>query len=157
MIRLTIETQGYREQLGRFATWGPVMTRNRRREAHLVRARAVSLLKKFAPRDTGIFSASLSGRVVDRGRILQIRFTSSDPKANLVINPTRPHVIEASRGLALRFTAGGGILLRKRVLHPGTKGSDFVQRVARIGGADFIRAMNKVGVQTMIAMAGRGA
>lgn len=156
MIRFIIETQGFREQLGRFATWDSVMTRNRLQEARQVKSRAVAMLKRFAPKDTGVFRDSISGRVLDRGRILQIRFSSSDPKAKLVIEPTRPHVIEASRGLALRFTAGGATLLRKRVLHPGTKGSDFVQRVARVGGADFVRSMNRVGVRTIAAMAGRG-
>lgn len=156
MMRLTIKTQGFREQLGRFATWDPVITRNRRREAQLVKARTVAMLRKFAPKRTGEFSRSISGRVLDQGRVLQIRFSSSDPKAPFVIYPTRPHVIEASRGLALRFTAGGASLLRKKVLHPGTKGSDFERRVAQIGGAEFVRSMNKVGVQTMIAVAGRG-
>ena len=157
MLRLILTTQGFREQLGRFATWDATMTRNRRQEARLVRSKAVAMLKRFAPKETGEFRDSISGRVLDQGHILQIKFSSSDPKAPFVINPTRPHVIEASRAKVLRFTSGGNIFLRKRVLHPGTKGSDFQQRVMQIGGAEFVRSMNRVGVQTMLAMSGRGA
>lgn len=51
--------------------------------------------------------------------------------APYVIYPTRPHIIRARRARALRFSAGGAVLYRRQVFHPGTKGNPVAMRTLR--------------------------
>jgi hypothetical protein len=44
---------------------------------------------------------------------------------------TDPHSIDAQPGGKLRFTAGGQVLFRAHVDHPGTKRNQFVERAMR--------------------------
>jgi hypothetical protein len=39
---------------------------------------------------------------------------------------TAPHVIRARRRKALRFTVGGRVVIRTKVMHPGTRGTRFL-------------------------------
>ena len=47
------------------------------------------------------------------------------PYAKVLDQGSRPHVIRARRGKALRFVASGQTLLRRVVSHPGTRGFFF--------------------------------
>lgn len=40
---------------------------------------------------------------------------------------TQPHVIRARRRKALRFTVGGQVVFRRQVMHPGTRGTYFLE------------------------------
>lgn len=154
MITIDVRIPGLRDLQGRFARFDQNLAQFRRDELRVFAPKVVSLLRKFAPVETGEFRDSLSGKVIQRGRRgTEVQFFSSDPKAPFVINPTRPHTIEASRGRALRFVSGS---FRKSVMHPGTRGSDFAFRAFNAGGPEFIRTMNKAGIRAMFGIAGRG-
>lgn len=50
---------------------------------------------------------------------------------------SRPHVIQARRRKALRIpVAGGGVIFRRRVFHPGTVGTYFMTRSLPLAAAD---------------------
>ena len=150
MIILLAEMPGLRDLQGRFAVWDETLARYRRDEARRYMPKVLATLRRYAPVRTGVFRDSLTGRIVGRTRFTEMRFSSSDPKARFVMEPTRPHIIEA-RKTALRFADG---IFRKRVMHPGTKGSRFVRRAYSTMAPEFIRVMNRVGEQAMVTMAG---
>lgn len=69
------------------------------------------------------FGAEGSITAGNSGKLRYVKFLASGTKA---------HFIEARRARALRFVAGGQLLFRKSVQHPGTKPSLFVDRGARV-------------------------
>jgi len=154
MLTISVEVPGLRDLLGRFAKWESELARFRRQEAAQSAVKMTTVLQRYAPKRTGRFSRSLYSRVLEPGpKITQIRFYSNDPKAQFVIYPTRAHLIRA-RGKALRFNVSGRTLFRAQVMHPGTKGSDFVSRAVHSVRPEFIKAMNRVGVRAVVALAG---
>src|SRR3972149_558702 len=154
MLTISVEVPGLRDLLGRFAKWEPELARFRRQEAAQSAVRMTTILQRYAPKRTGKFSRSLYSRVLDPGpKMTHIRFYSNDPKAQFVMYPTRPHPIRA-RGKSLRFNVSGNMLYRKEVMHPGTKGSDFVGRAVHSVQPEFVRAMNRVGVRAVVSLAG---
>lgn len=48
---------------------------------------------------------------------------------------TRPHEIAARRRKTLRFVYNGQVVFAKRVYHPGTQGSHFLERSLPLGAA----------------------
>jgi len=90
---------------------------------------------------TGKFSASWryrTKRVGDGEYTLEL--TNVDPKAPLVLYPTRPHYIFPKNGKALRFVMGGEFVFRKHVLHPGTPGQNVFQLVAEDDALESVSA-----------------
>ncbi|MDI9829683.1 hypothetical protein [Streptomyces sp. KAU_LT] len=55
------------------------------------------------------------------------------PKARLVIEGTRPHLIRPRRARALRFEVGGDVVFTQLVRHPGTRPNNFLARALRQG------------------------
>ncbi|WP_327594709.1 hypothetical protein [Streptomyces chartreusis] len=55
------------------------------------------------------------------------------PKARLVLDGTRPHLIRPRRARALRFEVGGDVVFAKLVRHPGTRPNNFLARALRLG------------------------
>jgi hypothetical protein len=55
------------------------------------------------------------------------------PKARLVLDGTRPHLIRPRRAKALRFEVGGDVVFTKLVRHPGTQPNNFLARALRLG------------------------
>ncbi len=156
MISVSVEIKGLRDLRGRFARVESQLQIYRREELSIVLSRLVSMLRIHAPKRTGRFAKSLSGKLtpLSSGE-LGIRVFSSDPKASLIVKPTAPHTIVAVRGKALRFMKGDEVVFRQRVRHPGTKGSDFIQDVFYNSEVDFIRHMNRAGVRAIVYLAGR--
>lgn len=69
---------------------------------------------------TGKTSASF--RVVPEPEALSASLVSTSKVARFLLNGTPPHTITARRKDALRFVpAGGGVVFRRSVKHPGTK------------------------------------
>ena len=60
--------------------------------------------------------AKFGGGISGSGRVVPI---------HLVNDPTKPHAIVSRR--VLRFRGGGGLVFSKRVRHPGTAGTRFIQ------------------------------
>jgi hypothetical protein len=99
-------------------------------------------LKRSAPvgetaelkRQTGVEITSVSSnRITSEAR-------SDAPYAEFVIQGTRPHVIRAKRGSALRFhwPKAGGVVFFAKVNHPGNAPNPFFKQV--IGRwADYLR------------------
>ena len=48
------------------------------------------------------------------------------PATSFVLHGTPPHVIAAKRGKFLKFEAGGQLIFRHSVNHPGFKGNNFL-------------------------------
>ena len=57
------------------------------------------------------------------GRVYQD--SSIAPYGKMLNDGTKPHVIEAVKGKALRFEIGGKVFYRRKVNHPGTTAADF--------------------------------
>lgn len=55
------------------------------------------------------------------------------PHAHFVEYGTKPHPIEVRRRRALRFVQHGEIRFRRRVQHPGTKATHFMDEAATVG------------------------
>jgi hypothetical protein len=75
------------------------------------------------PVDTGRLRASIATNVrrLPNGREGRV-FVQQVPYAVPVEEGSKPHVIEARSGRALRFRVGGKVIFRRRVQHPGSKG-----------------------------------
>lgn len=83
---------------------------------------------------TGETRRSFQSRTVSR---FKTRFVAR-PNARRLNDGTPPHTIEARTAKVLRFVSNGGIVFRRRVNHPGTKPTHFLD-VARDQSADFLR------------------
>ncbi|MGV2914540.1 hypothetical protein [Streptomyces alfalfae] len=104
---------------------GPVERRLREKTR-----RVADLAAAGAPGSMGSY---VDWRVEDGPRGLQGVVTCDHPAVFYVLDGTRPHLIRARRGKALRFTAGGQVLFRRVVRHPGTDANDFMGRALRLG------------------------
>jgi hypothetical protein len=88
---------------------------------------AVEKAKQYAPVDTGELKASIGYELTPNGEEALIYATA--PHAIYVTDGTKPHVIEARNGQALKFIgAAGAPVYRRRVNHPGTKPNRFLER-----------------------------
>lgn len=160
MTIIDVQIPGLRDLLGRFARWDTNLAKQRRQQLMTFVPKGVIALQKFAPRRTEVFANSIRGMVSGRKNLSEVRFFSNDPKAEYVINPTRPHLIprEIVRRHAIKLPAVmGRSQLRLQVMHPGTRGSDFAFRAFVSLMPEFQVAMNRAGVRAMSALAGRGA
>ena len=83
-----------------------------------------------------------TGRLARHGRIVMAQ-GAGRTGGRLVIDPphmnplweeedTRPHAIVAKPGKVLRFVGRQGVTFRKRVWHPGTRGSHALARAGRL-------------------------
>jgi len=138
------EGQGTSGGCGRIVDFSDLkaeVVRASRQRADLATRRMTNDLKNGAPKVTGdlarktgveVTSAS-SNRITAEAR-------SDTPYAEFVIQGTRPHVIRAKRGSALRFNwpKAGGIVYFAKVNHPGNAPNPFFKQV--IGRwADYLR------------------
>lgn len=82
-----------------------------------------------APRRTGHLAEEIYAQHASAvsGDAVVGSITAEADYAEAVSKGTMPHVIEARRGGSLRFSAGGSVVFRKRVNHPGTKPNPFMQ------------------------------
>ncbi len=76
-------------------------------------------------RKTGVEVASTSGNRITAVAVIDVTY------GEFVIQPTRPHVIRAKRGRALRFNwpKAGGVVFFAKVNHPGTRPNPFFSQV----------------------------
>lgn len=88
-------------------------------------------------------SNSTSYRVVRTrgGKVVKIRNTA--PYARAVENGSRPHVIRAKNGGALRFVMNGRVMFRRSVNHPGTKPTKFLRTATEFAFERFGRGMDQ--------------
>ncbi|MGL5911834.1 MAG: hypothetical protein ACRCZP_17660 [Phycicoccus sp.] len=90
-----------------------------------------------APVDTGLLASTLRGpeRGQSRGMPhvdVTIGRRGVTPYLGFVIGGTRPHLINARAGKALRFTGRGGqVIYRRSVRHPGTAANPFLRDALR--------------------------
>lgn len=95
-------------------------------------------LKQRAPvgkgERAGRFATSIRYyRRTSAGTSVTVRYTANTPYARWVIEPTKPHRIEAKAARYLHWVDGNGTHhFRKWVMHPGTKGNDFAERTAKL-------------------------
>lgn len=68
---------------------------------------------------------------------------ASTPYAKFVEEGTRPHPIEARRKAALRFVQAGTLRFAKRVQHPGTKATHFMQKAQEAAGRELVRMLEE--------------
>lgn len=67
--------------------------------------------------------------------------TKAGENAVRLATGTRPHRIEARRGRALRFQAGGETLFRRAVNHPGTRPDPYLDAAADAAGEELFAAV----------------
>ena len=101
-----------------------------RRALKAIGRRGVTLLRNFAPHDTGKLARSIHYSVTGADN-LRVHLFDRVPYGKFVISGTRPHLIEARNAKALRFTVGGRVVFAKSVQHPGTKPNPYPKRAAR--------------------------
>jgi hypothetical protein len=92
--------------------------------------RVEEIARQEAPGSMGDY---MSSRVEEGPRGLRGVVTNNHPAVFYVLEGTPAHEIRARRARALRFEAGGQILFRKRVWHPGTRANNFLARALRLG------------------------
>lgn len=74
----------------------------------------------FKPR-TGTLQRATKGKVVRTKRGGIVRLQNAKRYAAPIDKGSRPHVIRARRGRALRFVSGGKLIFRRSVRHPGNR------------------------------------
>ena len=91
--------------------------------AAAVARKHVEQKSRFVRRKAGKASlkSSMKHRITRPGGASKLTLSWPNPYAKFVEFGTRPHIISARPGRMLRFTVGGRVLFRKRVMHPGTK------------------------------------
>ncbi len=91
-------------------------------------------LKQDAPKVTGDLARKTGVEVVSASsNRITAEARSDTPYAEFVIQGTRPHVIRAKRGSALRFNwpKAGGIVYFASVQHPGNAPNPFFDKVVK--------------------------
>lgn len=88
----------------------------------------------FKPR-TGNLQRKTEARVIrSRGKLI-VRGQNRAKYAGPIEHGSRPHVIRARRGKALKFVGrGGGIVFRRAVNHPGNRAYRFLYRATASAG-----------------------
>jgi hypothetical protein len=128
---------GYREAAGKFAGYASGLADSQREMARYVGRTGVSILRREAPKRSGIFAQGINYRTHQTGPAqFEARFYSSGPHAFLdaiIRYGSVAHVIAARNKPVLKFywakgPNGAGIYYYKRVNHPGTKPNDYVGR-----------------------------
>jgi hypothetical protein len=93
---------------------------------------ATEVAQRETPKKSGAMRAAWRARVRQTSTGAELEVTNAARHARFVIDPTRPHTIRARSGGYLVFqTAGGQLVFRRQVQHPGTKGNDIPDRVRR--------------------------
>jgi len=94
-------------------------------------------------RRTGATQAATSGKVIRTRSGGVVRLRNPKPHARTLEGGSKPHVIRARRGKALRFVSGGRLVFRRAVNHPGTKPYRFLSRARDTAGSSFHRGMSR--------------
>jgi hypothetical protein len=104
---------------------GPIMEDIDRRAT-----RVQSVMRAYVPVRTGyLLSTIRKQRSYVRGSVTVVVGSTRIDYTAYVNNGTRPHMISARNKKYLRFvTSGGQIVFAKRVHHPGTKPTYFIDR-----------------------------
>ena len=159
MTIIDVTIPGLRDFLGRFVKWDEGLAKRKRAELRRYLPKAVRRLRTTAPKRTGDFAKSIGGTVSGGKNLTEVRFFSSDTRAKFIIEETKKHLIpkEIVRKHSIKLPrVVGRSQFRLQVMHPGTKGSDFVSQSFRSLSPEFEVAMNRVGVKAVIVLAGRG-
>jgi hypothetical protein len=105
-------------------------------EAHIKRASdsavryAMEDLIKLTPKDSGKTAKGWFLNTKQIGDQVTYTISHTDPLMIGRLNSgTKPHIIVPVNGKALRFKIGGVTIFSKRVKHPGTRGTGFVDSV----------------------------
>jgi len=77
---------------------------------------------------TGGTARATQARAIRNRRGRRIIVSNSARHAASLDRGSRPHIIRAKRGKALRFVANGQVVFRRSVRHPGTKPTNFLRR-----------------------------
>lgn len=90
--------------------------------------RLLRLTQQQAPKRTFRFVNAHQLRV----QALNIRILAPEPLATYIRKGTRRHPITATApGSTLRFSVQGQVFYRRRVMHPGTRPNDYIERAYR--------------------------
>ncbi|WP_411092327.1 hypothetical protein [Streptomyces sp. 049-1] len=92
------------------------------RVARIAEAEAPGSMGDYIETDIRYGARGLEGAVI-----------CTHPKARLVLDGTRPHLIRPRRRQYLRFEVGGDVVFTKLVRHPGTQPNNFLARALRLG------------------------
>lgn len=105
-------------------------------------AQGVAIKKAGFQKRTGKTHKKTKPRVIRRGgKTLIIGVKNTAKHAAVLEKGSKAHVIRARRRKALRFMAGGKLVFRKAVNHPGTKPYRFLSRGRDAGSAAFAKQM----------------
>ncbi|MYR64411.1 hypothetical protein GTY54_52110 [Streptomyces sp. SID625] len=105
---------------------GGIVERNLARRT----ARVADIARSLAP---GTMPAYIDWHIEEGPRGLQGVVTCDHPATLYVLEGTRPHLIRARRGKALRFEVDGQVVFATVVRHPGTRPNNFLGRALRLG------------------------
>lgn len=94
--------------------------------------RGEAVAKVTAPHRSYALRDSIDGKLVSSSGMSADGEVRIDvPYAAVVVEGSRPHIIEPRRKKALRFKSGGETVFAKRVHHPGTKPNPFMETAIR--------------------------
>ncbi|MCX4609372.1 hypothetical protein [Streptomyces mirabilis] len=101
-------------------------------ERNLARRTAgvADIARSLAP---GSMPQYIDWHIEEGPRGLQGVVTCDHPATLYVLEGTRPHLIRARRGKALRFEVDGQVVFATVVRHPGTRANNFLGRALRLG------------------------
>jgi len=98
-------------------------------QAYALATYFLTVIAARTPRKTGKTSASwtIHYHKTENAVVWEIRPDGKEKEVTFLEFGTRPHVIEAKEGGALKFEVDGETIFAHRVFHPGTKPLGFVR------------------------------
>lgn len=86
---------------------------------------------KFKRRSVDSLKDATRHRVIPLSSGRKLRVFTTKKHARYLEFGTKPHPIVARRRKALRFTVGGNLVFRRRVMHPGTSATRFLHNATK--------------------------
>lgn len=124
---MSVEVRLDQGRLSRFLRLrGGIVERNLARRT----SRVADIARSLAP---GTMPQYIDWHIQEGRDGLQGVITCDHPATLYVLEGTRPHLIRARRGKALRFEIDGQVVFAKVVRHPGTRPNNFLGQALRLG------------------------
>ena len=96
----------------------------------------------FTPRRPNGAASKTKGRVIRRrGKVIRVQLSNTAKHAAILEKGSRPHIIAARPFKMLRFVAGGKVIFRKAVRHPGTSAFRFLSKGRDVASRRFEQAI----------------
>lgn len=143
----------FRDMAGRFARADAELLAARRQEMRVLAGLTRDRVAAAAPRRTGGYANRIRYRTFERGGAIGFTLSAPQPLTGWITGGTRPHTITTRQAQALRFEAGGEVIYRRLVNHPGTRPNPFIARTLNAMQGEMDAALSRISTRWERALA----